>query len=508
MKELYTGHSRQELERILGISVTELPYMDTPVMTLSWEGGLRPLYVVKTDTARSIRELSERAELVEAEKGSLGALKEALVYWEQFLLKEKAAQKNGGFRELCSCLESRSFTGVLLLGLFVSLKKPEAAGAPSVLKDAEFETPFVQWSGVDFSGGRPVFDSSVCKGVLSLRRSVGLAAFFMRRTDVFFRQGEISYSAAVCQVKIKSLFSAETTDDQIVELYGGYGGADTGGRSVMRYRLALMDRGMLTLSGCGIKEVRIKTAEAVLEAGERQISLSLTLGGDLLFSTLGDSFDPLSYGSGSGEGLPFSGLELSYLVQDGELLQRKAGYGKMKVEWEKAVCREGSFAAGFAFKQVNFLSHEQAGRPEQAGFRRITVPYGQKELPGEWYGLVFRMEMMQGVDLELLFAFGTDAGQDSPCVYAGARLGAFGAGQGFGVNVAGLFRIGFQSIGIAAKDKGSWQILMKGLSVGMFQLSFPGAGCDIVLTAGRGEDGRPCNAWYAVYDNRKGNGCK
>ncbi len=504
MKKLYVGESRKELERLLGMDVERLPCMDSAVLSLSWEEDLKGLYVIKTDTAQSIRQLAEQAELVEAEGEGLGRLKEKIVFWDQFLRKEKAAQKNSGFQELCSCLDSQSFTGVLLMDLRGSLKKPEAAGASLLLKDAEFKAPFVQWSAVDFPEGKPVFGNSICKGVLSLCRSIGLPAFTMTRTDVFFRQGEISFSAAVCQVGIGTLFSAEVLEDRIVELYGGYASAGTNGENCAgQYRMVLMGEGRLVLSGSAIQSVWIKTAEALLEFDGNKITLTVKLGGSLCFSVLGDGFDPFSYGSESGEGLPFTNLELKYTIRDKKLEESKESCGMLALDGGKAVCRKGSFGAGFTFQQVSFLCHEQAEDPKQAGFCKITVPYGQKELPKSWYGLVFCMEMMQEVQLELLFAFGTAEGKEPLCVYAGARLKTFGTGGGFGITVGGLFRIGFQSICVTAGDSGAWQIRMKGLSVGMFRLSFPNAGCDIVLMSGKGEDQNPCNAWYAVYDNRK-----
>jgi len=66
VKKLYVGESRKELERLLGMDVKRLPCMDSAVLSLSWEEDLKGLYVIKTDTAQSIRQLagcaSRRAE--------------------------------------------------------------------------------------------------------------------------------------------------------------------------------------------------------------------------------------------------------------------------------------------------------------------------------------------------------------------------------------------------------------------------------------------------------------
>lgn len=297
-----------------------------------------------------------------------------------------------------------------------------------------------------------------------------------------------------------------------------------------RYHFLSMASGVAMLRNSVLRTVTLRSAEASLVAKQNGFGLKLQCFGQLFFDKMSADFDPLSYGiipeidmltgeisnaeQFKHEGLPFSNLSIQLRIEGNSVCDYRISYSDVKVSHHSLGVRKESFAEAFPPKTITFLMSESA-TPKQMGYDQIISPIKPSPLQKKWSGLVYRIELVNGMHLRILFAYSYG---EKPGFYCGALIEAFGSPRSLSITVASLFRIGFQSLALKThsktavansphREKGqkylSYQILLKGLSIGMLGLSMPSGGCDIAILSGRDEKNNLVNAWYACYDNRK-----
>jgi len=509
---LYIGKTQKELENVIGTGFENIPFSNCKNYEITFGNRSGSLFAVKTEKGKSLRTLiSEQAE-VSASESCLAGLRENMVRLDQLMNGSLTGNQREGYKELFGFLDQPDFCGIVLFQTEINIKEKSAAGVSVLFDMGKFYVPLAVVSSVNFPQGKGAdFTKAVFRGYAGLENSVTFCSangeyVSVENGDIFFRQGEFLYSGLSISFSPGSIFGGTPTGGSVIHITGGYERLSGQGKS-FRYRFVLSESVPVFLAGGCIYEMLVKSLEASLEPLGEDAALSVKLAGSVLFSKLSDTFDPFSFGidlkeeAPGMEGLPFAGLTMNFMLKKDKTLSFSRDYSRMASQWEKSVFRKNSFRDAFSFQNVSFVNYQNQKTPKSQGFQTISAPYPQGNLPEEWYGLIFRLQLMEGISLEILFAYGTKEGK--AVFYAGARILAYGKTGDFGITVAGLFRIGFSSAAISKNAGNALEIRLKGLSVGMMGLKFPNAGCDIALLSGREPGGNQVNAWYGVYDNRK-----
>ena len=464
----------------------------------------RGLFVFKADDTCSILEMLDMAEQYLLDEDAI--IQTRNYYWQLQREAQMLAMnsKNEAYAQMLNCFTERTFTGIVLCGLGITVKNGEAFAPRPLVQKAVFRAPLLLVTGVRLDGDRADVSGGELYGRIAgvLERQFYDEAqtfrFVLEEIDILVRREEILFSDLRCKLCINRLFSSTAYMDEmpLCGIYQQLSGVVSGSRA---YALASNAGTVIALCGGCIQSLSLDGMVSRMDMEGQELRIQLECSGKLYFSVLPGAYDLFSYGQDADDvvdhGLRYTGLVLRLkLVEEASAMEMDVT--KLALTEEGCCARAGSFAEQMAHAQIGFCSWQNGISPEKLRYVRILTPFPQKRLGDEWYGMTMKIPLFRGITMELLIAF------DGDKLYLGGRMGENGGSSFLMIPTGSPFRVQTGSIVLDVREEESgrrYGLIFKGLKLLMFGLTMPEGNCNLMLS----QDAQGNSSWYAVYGNRK-----
>lgn len=463
-----------------------LPKFHNDIFSLSsQQEQSETVFVWKQETGSTLLELLD---LATTESCGDGACLARQLYENEFRAARKVRQEDGLENELSllSSFTDPDFIGAVWFHVPVQIHQQSRFGTDFYLKDCNFEAAFVRVDGPVIAGREQECVLSGC--ILGKKKEINPNNLFqVEAVKAFFSADNLTLVTTDCSFLPSGLFDQSGAGWDAIELHGVYVGGS--------YRYAFCNSVNYPIMNQSLRSVSVETMTVTTrQQGEIPV-LVLNCGGKLRMQQIDPNFDPFSYGPADVQTdgfLDYDNLQIT--VQSGEQEQVEFHYREMILNDEEAIVRAGSLLDCFPHGTPEFLCFQNGSTPEALGYHRIQCPVAQRKLEARWYGLAVPITLCNGVEINLLFAFGKNG------FYVGSNLFNSGSSAGLTFALDELFEVHCTTIALLShtqKDgKKVVTLYLKGIRVSLFGLTFPPDACSIVFLA-RGSSQAP--GWYAVY---------
>lgn len=487
------------------VDVSAIPGIDNQnyMVNIDEKDSARGLFVLKEDADKSILEMLDMAE-------QYGLSEDAVVqtrnYYGQLQREAQelaAVSGNEAYLQLMRCFTERTFTGLLLCGLGITIKNGEELAPKTLLQKTVFRAPVLAATGVDFTGDHADVSRCELEGRLvgTLEKvfcdKAYTFCFVLDGIDTLVRQEKILFSDIRCKLRINRLFasSAYMGEVELCGIYQQMAGVVSGSRA---YVFVGGNQTVITLdSGC-IRSLSLGSMVSKLGMEAQELFLQLTCAGKMYFSILPGGCDLFGYGQSTDDaadhGIRYTGLSFRFKLAEEAAME--VDVTKLAFIEEGCQPRAGSFAAQIAHEKVSFCSWQDGISPEKLKYVRILTPFPQKRLGEEWYGMTMKIPLFRGTMLDMLVAF------DGDKLYVGGRMGESGGSSFLVIPTGSPFRVQTGAIVLDVKEEETgrrYGLIFKGLKLSLFGFTMPEGSCNLMLS----RDAEGNSSWYAVYGSRK-----
>lgn len=459
----------------------------------------KAIFLIKSSAAFSIREamLGEAAFDPDVKPEDIHALIEFCADEEKKALDLENRTGVSNYRNLLSCLDDKTFTGIILMQQSVKVKKADNLGPAVFTESLTYRLPFMRISNVKFNGDQADVRDGKALGILFMSNSPklitdGFENFSIQVDELYSMIEQKSFSLAqiICRLVFYRMFGKKLTDQAAVYFLGNYITiADMNGSAVQGYQFRMIQGNSLNISSYALNSVTLSEAETVFNVLNGVPELQLNFRGQMRFSKFNNDLDYFSYDS-----LQFRNLKI-ILTLKSDSPSMRVQYRDILLSEERSQLREASLLLQIPHKTPLFTCFQEVKTPERSGFVQINAGMPQQTIKdGEWFGLVIPVQLFHGISLNVLLAFG-----ENVSFYAGA--GFMNGKSDLKVTISSLFDMSWKEVQIQRNDK-KYYLGFRGFKVSCFGKSFPEGSANLVLIpdAARGDLG-----WCAVYDKQKSN---
>ena len=418
-------------------------------------------------------------------------------------------QKNGEVpANLLSCFTDKSFTGLILCGLPVTVHKPEHFGFPMIVNKSTYTTLLMQVTDIVFTSDKIDVSNAKLYGWINgetkdsyYEDSEKTFHFQINQTQSLVNELDTLYSSITCEFQLNQLFSSSTTMISAIQLIGIYQHLSGATSSNSNYSFPDTETFAINLISGYINTIIIEHIITEMRTIGSDISLTMHCSGLLKFSLQSGDYDLFSYGDEKDEissqgGLLFQNLQLRLTLKQNQANSSMIpDYRNISFTEKGSTARKNSFASQFKHECPGFVSYQNGITPEQMKYTRILTPFPQKRLGSTWYALTMKIKIFGNLEMELLFAF------DDSKLFVGNRMGNNGSSTFYNISTNSPFKIQMKSMMLQVKeanDHKQYGLLFKGVQASLFGLTIPEGNCNLFMS----EDSKGESAWYAVYGNR------
>lgn len=457
----------------------------------------KAIFLIKSSEEFSIREamLGEAAFDSDAKQEDIHALIEFCADAEKKALELEGRTGNANYRKLLSCLDDKTFTGILLMQQAVQVIKAENLG-PAIFTDAlSYRIPFMRITNVKFKDSQADVQAGKAQGILFMSDSINLITdqfeYFSLQVEELYamiEQKNFCLAQIICRLVFYQMFGKKLTNDAAVYFLGNYiTTADMNGNAVQGYQFRMIQGNSLHFSQYALAAVTLSEAETVFDTVAGVPELQLNFRGSMAFAKYNEECDYFSY-----DKLPFRNFKVILILNSREP-SMQVQYRDILLSEEGSKCREDSFLSQIPHKVPLFTCFQEAVTPEKTGCIQINAGIPQQTIQkGEWFGLMIPMELFHGISLHTLFAFGEEAS-----FYAGA--GFMNGKSDMQAAISSLFHMGWKEVQIRRNDR-KYLLGFRGFKVSCLGKSFPEGSANLILIP---DGSRSELGWCAVYDKQK-----
>ncbi|BCN32179.1 hypothetical protein [Anaeromicropila herbilytica] len=473
------------------------------------------------------------------------------------------------YAKLVKIVEDKTWCGCLAFN--VSVLFDEVPGEmKSILSGVEKEKFYAHHIGFEQSGisiGVPnVLHQTSMFGLIDYTNEEELNrdtaeeyGFLTKELKLLFYNSKVQYFSCLCQLMLNRLFGGYTrkiplTTGNILHLIGSYQRNRAKNNEALEYTFSLREQTDFSLDSVPINSIRMSKARMSLSSeGDRSIA-TITLAGRMKFYQP-EKFDPFGYGDllekeTNEEGalddtileegwLNYNNLVIVMTVEQG-IQSFFLDYDNIGFDASTSKEREASLVHRFPMQLLGMITGNEGNLPEKKGFGAIQCPLNQQKLEGEWYGLLWNIDMgslgslmkSSSIRLEWLTAWcapkkeagdGTHVNPNanstpgqygvSPSLYFGVRttwgdvnpLGDVNLSVGnYHLPLEGVMSLGFQSIqfGVSEDENADdleYYIRLRNFGLKLLGITFPPGSSDIFLFANPDQTSATKLGWYATY---------
>ena len=429
------------------------------------------------------------------------------------------AAENSDFNYFLKVVDSPEWNGLLVLNAHVSLDAlPQSLQGLAAGIDAK--TFFAHHLGITQTPFKDEAQepSSALFGLISYTTARSAEAplgsdyaFDVRSLSVLFKNSVICDFSSLITLDIRRLFGSAAViigSSTSVMAFNGVYQQKADGDS---YEFSIAKPAIYTLTDSVLTEVEIKQGSffttvdtAPHESAGDRVQAGFAFNGHLHFADI-RQYNPQWFDLFSYDKLDYADLriEFSFATKQPASIAFAFNPTAMQLRLESSRLRTHSFAAHFPVRAAGVLAGT-GGKPNEAGFTTVGLPFPADAVDGSWYGVATDLQLgvindigdAIGLTAQLLWAWVPGPGE--PKFMVGLKLpGGNGSRQ---ISICGVLKAEIYKIELRRR-KNSFALMLNGVNLKVFGHTLPPMGSfDFYLFGDPGAEAAPAQlGWYGAY---------